>query len=48
MSWSTKFAAWKEQGKTTEWLLARVNVLFDNGYINETEYNEILEIINAQ
>jgi DNA-binding HxlR family transcriptional regulator len=47
MSWATKFTTWKVEGKTTEWLTSRLNALHNGGYINDTEYNEILAIINA-
>lgn len=47
MSWIDKFSIWKEQGKTTEWLNARVDVLYSNGYINQVEYDEIKALINS-
>lgn len=46
MSWVTKFQAYKEQGKSTEWLITRANSLFQNGYINQIEYDEIIAAIN--
>jgi hypothetical protein len=47
MSWYTSFQAWKEAGKTVEWMTARVNVLLQGGYINQTEYDEIMLLINS-
>lgn len=46
MAWLDIFKTWKMSGKTKEWLTARVNVLLQNGYINQTEHDEILALIN--
>lgn len=49
MSWTNTFQIWISQGKTKEWLITRLNVLFQN-YPNQFspgEYEEILALINA-
>lgn len=48
MSWTSTFTYWIDQGKTKEWLVARLNVLYQNypQQFAPGEYEEILTLIN--
>lgn len=49
MSWTTTFQTWIAQGKTKEWLISRLNALYQNypSQFEPGEYEEILALINA-